>query len=800
MHSKAEGSGTQRALRSVIILASFSVVMSFLALLGWLAGRWEWMSLGTQAVPIAPATALLLFFLNGAFLLELLYPGNVIQNRFMPVVSWLATVTGLFALLRPFWGWSSPAEEWLAGTTAVLGGAPVGQMSPLTGFVFFLFGCSFLIRRLPWRGAHSVVSGTVALIAWISVAVIFSYLLEKPIFPRHLIIPMALWTGILFFLMSLAVLLQEHLGKDADSSDAAAGKQARLQRRWWLLAFCAVTAVIILFGFMYYRTEALRIEKETSDELAAIGKLKVEHILRWRKERVGDAERFTRSPLVRNLLERWLRDPGDREARYSLQERLALETDIGFYFQAFLVGPGDRVLLSSPEGIEVAPQCRAVEETAWKSAGPVLGELNQTPGGQIHLDVAGPILDVNGSALAVAIFSTSGEEFLFPMIEEWPVLSHTAETLLVRRERDEVLFLNELRHHKKTALFLRFPLTQTTLPAAQAVLGRTGFFFGKDYRGVEVLSDLRPVPGTAWHLVTKIDAGEVLDEVRSRALVIFTVAFVLVMAVAGLLSFLYQSQRVKERERTAEILRKMNQELEERVRQRTAELSAAVKELDAFSYSVSHDLKAPLRAMTGFANILMEDYGPKLDENGKRVIGVIHENTAKMGQLIEDLLKLCHLGRKEMEVVEIDTGALVQSLSRELKEGSFRERAMEVSVKPLLPVRADPTLVRQIFTNLIVNAMKFTASREKALIEIGGYQEGRERVYYVKDNGAGFDMQYANKLFGIFQRLHPQNEFAGTGIGLAIVRSAVERHGGRVWAEGKINEGASFYVAFPQGE
>ncbi len=238
---------------------------------------------------------------------------------------------------------------------------------------------------------------------------------------------------------------------------------------------------------------------------------------------------------------------------------------------------------------------------------------------------------------------------------------------------------------------------------------------------------------------------------------------------------------------------------EEKIEKLNAELSTAVKELGAFSYSVSHDLKAPLRAMAGFSNILSEDYAPKLDDNGRRLIGVINDNARTMGQLIDDLLELSHLGRQAMDVVDIDMTALVQSVCHELKEELFRDRAIEVSVKPLPPARADLTLAKQIFTNLISNAMKFTSRKDKALIEIGGYDKGQDRIYYIKDNGAGFDMKYVDKLFGVFQRLHAQDEFSGTGIGLAIVSNAVRRHGGTVWAEGEVDKGATFYFTLPKG-
>ncbi len=250
-------------------------------------------------------------------------------------------------------------------------------------------------------------------------------------------------------------------------------------------------------------------------------------------------------------------------------------------------------------------------------------------------------------------------------------------------------------------------------------------------------------------------------------------------------------------ERLGRVIERMR--AEEQIKQLNAELKVANKNLEDFSYSVAHDLRAPLRAIVGFANIFSEDYQAKLDDEGRRLIGVINDNVIKMGELINDLLDLSRMSRQEMRTWDIDMTELAQSVFDALKEELFRDRAIEVSVKPMPIACADPTLTKQIFTNLISNAMKFTSRKDKALIEIGGYDKGQERVYYVKDNGAGFDMKYADKLFGIFQRLHSQDEFRGTGIGLAIVRSAVLRHEGRVWAEAEVGQGATFYFTLPKG-
>ena len=241
-------------------------------------------------------------------------------------------------------------------------------------------------------------------------------------------------------------------------------------------------------------------------------------------------------------------------------------------------------------------------------------------------------------------------------------------------------------------------------------------------------------------------------------------------------------------------VRQLNDELEQKVAERTAQLEYVNKELESFSYSVSHDLRAPIRAINGYTKILVEDYESVIDEDGVKILQSIINNSKKMGELIDDLLAFSKLGRKQVTVSKIDMLDLVHQVREEVLLEQHKNMP-EFNITALPNAKGDKSLIKQVWINLISNAIKYSRHKEKTTIEIGAYEEEDHIVYFVKDGGAGFDMQYYDKLFGVFQRLHSQEEFEGTGIGLAIVHRIVQRHEGKVWAESILDEGSCFYFS-----
>lgn len=827
-----------------------------------------------------------------------------------------------------------------------------------------------------------------------------------------------------------------------------------------IFVFLFLTVTFLAVGWNVYRLQKERIKNHQHEMLTAVADNKVRQILFWRAERIEDAMTFVRNQAFSEEVLRFFN--GEGRATRTVINSLAAFFQGGCYLSITLVDKNLNVRHAmGKQGEFYRRHAIHLIEDAKKKRQPIFSDLHVLEGSDlIHLDLVAPLFTYGGKSPTFAgaiLFRIDPSSFLFPLIESWPMPSGSAETLLVRREGEDVVFLNELRHQKKTTLRLRRSIREPELPAAMAARGVEGLVEGKDYRGVPVLAVIRKVPDTPWYLIAKIDREEIyapvrqltitvslvigllvllsalialfffygelqktkrqeeklqaeiglhetryrliaentadvvwvwdidsrcfvyvspsifsllgytpeeivgkeieklvspetylhlthhleerlktfrngnsvvktstrrhdlltkngqpvpvetvstimtdeegnpkeivgvtrditeqtklqkaLEEERDRALLYLQAAGVMLVALdqrgkitlinskgcemlgyseeeligqdwfnlcipeeerdkvkmvfeklmdgeelpyeyfensiltkdgkrkivafhnvllrnqeGTVTGVLFSGEDITERRTAEEALKRLNEELELRIAQRT-------EELEAFTYSVSHDLRAPLRAINGFAQALFEDCGEQLDEKGKGYLKRIQEGGTRMSQIIDALLNLSRISRGNLTLSEVNLAEIARSIMKEIMEQE-PSRKVNFLCPPRLTAWADARLIQIALTNLLHNAWKFTSLKEEAVIEVGERKEGREKVFFVRDNGAGFDMRYVNKLFSPFQRLHKAVEFPGIGIGLATVQRIIARHGGWIRAESTLNEGATFYFTLTKG-
>lgn len=570
-----------------------------------------------------------------------------------------------------------------------------------------------------------------------------------------------------------------------------------------ILVFFILAVSIGFMGYIYYENQKANIIREKQNELSAIADLKVGQIKEWREERMADANAIFKNHLISGPLKRFFESTYSVAVRKDIVTWLKILNEHERYKEIFLFNAKGNLRLEIPgNSTKVEPHMHALIEKALKAQKVSFTDLHREEDtGHIHLSFTIPILMTEArsiSAIGVLLLEIDPYQFLYPLIQSWPTPSPTAETLLVRREGNEVVFLNELRHKKDTALSLRFPITQKTLPATMAALGKEGIMEGIDYRGVPVIAALRTIPHSPWFIVSKIDKEEVFAPVRKRAWFIAIIVFAAIIGAGLSVGLWWRQQRVIFYRRQYEAELKFSEEREkaaEELRRHAAELKRSNEELQQFAYIASHDLQEPLRMIASYLQLIERRYKGKLDKDADEFIAFAVEGANRLQNMIIGLLAYSRVGTKGKAFEDVNCSEVFANAILNLKL-AIEESGALVTSDRLPVVRADYSQLAQVFQNLISNAIKFKGS-EPPRIHISAEMKDMEWLFSVKDNGIGISTEYKDRIFNIFQRLHGR-EYPGVGIGLSICRRIVERHGGRIWFESEVGKGAAFYFTIPK--
>lgn len=911
------GAGRFRILIS--ICATFVAAVGVVAILGWALDLPVLASLGSGKIPVAPDTALMFVLYSGAILLRTYLPNSQVSYRaglfLIAAGALIAAVLFVLSLL----GIRLEAEH--LGFTVVNkpGELQVGYMSPVTAFSFLLSSISYLLsllssskRRQPaniafWVACSVIVTGSTLVLA---------YLYGSPILYGTAFIPPAALTSMAFIALGTALLA---LSAPRARQSLQNLESTRRASYLFFMVFVVLALGIVIAGFMYFRNYESRHRTEIERQLSAIAELKGDELVHWRKERLMDAELFFKNPNFFGLVRNYMQRPDDTEVAARLGTWLQHVQSGHEYDRVFLLDASGRERMSASEAQPISRYLIQGAEEVLRTKKLTFADFYRNEyDGLVYLAILIPIFDERDRKPAVGtlVLRIDPEKYLYPFINRWPTPSKTAETLLVRREGDEALFLNELRFQKNAALNLRRPLAQNELPAAQAVLGRKGIMEGRDYRGVRVIADLRPVADSPWFLVSRMDISEVYGPMRE--ILWMTIVLVLTLLIGAGAAFgmvwrqqLTQFYRMKcettealneSRERLGLLIEgvkdhaiimldpngnvmswnpgaeringyseeeiigrnfscfypqeyieqdKPVQELkeavakgrfegegwrvrkdgarfwadvvitalydkdgllrgfakitrdvterkraEDRLNETLTDLQRSNKELEQFAYVASHDLQEPLRMVASYTQLLAERYENQLDDKAKKFIHYAVDGAVRMQLLINDLLVFSRIGTRGRPPEPVEAYAVLEEAKNNMKMNI--DEAKAIITNDVLPeVRADASQLVQVFQNLIGNAVKFRGTDDPK-IQISARDEGVEWLFSVNDNGIGMEQQYADKVFVIFQRLHTKEEYPGSGIGLAICKKIVERHGGRIWFESEPGKGTTFYFTIPK--
>ncbi|MGD0282753.1 MAG: ATP-binding protein [Dissulfurispiraceae bacterium] len=578
---------------------------------------------------------------------------------------------------------------------------------------------------------------------------------------------------------------------------AKSGPLDVLHRVFIVFAFLMIG--IIAAGYLYYEKQKANFVKNIKNDLVAITVLKVGQIASWRKERLAEGQVIMGSRIITRHIEEFLDSPRKTDIRKDLLDWMLSLKKNGDYSEIFLVDANGKTALSvdsTATDIESASKNMVME--AINSEKVVLTDIRRTDLSKtIYIALIVPVLLPNSRPAGALLLIIDPNRFLYPLIQTWPVPSGTAETLLIRREGNDVVFINELRHRKDTALSLRFPLSQSELPAAMAVLGKREFTEGIDYRGKPVFASVDGIPDSPWFIVAKIDKDEVYKPLRRNALGVSITIIILIISSGLGIALWWKKQNVLFYREQYEKEIAFNTELKEahkEIEKTVSELRRSNEELKQFAYIASHDLQEPLRMIASYLQLIERRYKGKLDKDADEFIAFAVEGAGRLQNMIIGLLAYSRIETKGKPLEEVDSSEVLGYAISNLKI-AIEESGALITADRLPVVKADAVQLVQVFQNLMENAIKFRRDDPPG-IHVSAVLEGTDWVFSVRDNGIGIDQEYEDRIFNIFQRLHGK-EYRGVGIGLSLCRRIIERHGGRIWFESETGKGTTFYFTIP---